>query len=241
MARCPIPFVLQSPVTGSALVGDKFTFTIHEPGKSLGSGAAATIYTTETEATTTGSNVLTTDSRGSLTQGESASPAWACYWIAPATYDILISGAGLKSVYIVRDLVSAEPESVGTPLLANLAVTEPKLAAAAVTGVKLGEGTVRQETGTTQSFLSWGEITGTTGATLSGSGDFTAVKIETGKYEITWTKEKSSANYAVISTCANKNCVATVETTTAKGFIMRQFSENVAVGVNFSFVALSAS
>jgi microcystin-dependent protein len=108
MARCAIPFVLQSPVTGSALVGDQFTFTRHVPGKSLGSGEAATIYTTETEATTTGSNVLTTDVRGSLTQGESSSPIWAQYWIAPGTYDILISGAGLKSVYVVRDLVSGQ-------------------------------------------------------------------------------------------------------------------------------------
>jgi hypothetical protein len=108
MARVAIPFVLQSPVTGSALVGDKFTFTKHVVGGTLGAGEAATIYTTETESTTTGSNVLTTDARGSLTQGESASPAWAQYWIAEGRYDVLISGSGLKSVYITRDLVTTE-------------------------------------------------------------------------------------------------------------------------------------
>jgi hypothetical protein len=91
---------------GSALVGDKFTFTKHVVGGTLGSGEAATIYTTETENTPTGSNVLTTDNKGSLTQGEAAIPAYAPYWIPEGRYDILISGSGLTSVYTTRELVT---------------------------------------------------------------------------------------------------------------------------------------
>ena len=140
----------------------------------------------------------------------------------------------------VAALVGPPTGFVTASALAAEAVTAPKLGAAAVTASKLGLGTVRQEGEPAQSFLSWGEISGT-GAILSGSGDFTAAKVETGKYEVTWTKEKSSANYAVSITCANKNCVATVETTTAKGFVMRQFSENLAVGVAFSFLCCASS
>jgi hypothetical protein len=108
MARVAVPLVLQSPVSGSALVGASFTFTKHVVGGSLGSGEAATIYTTETENTPTGSNTITTDSTGRLTQGEAATPAFAQYWIPEGRYDILISGPGLKSVYITRELVTTE-------------------------------------------------------------------------------------------------------------------------------------
>jgi hypothetical protein len=155
-------------------------------------------------------------------------PAKAIVAAAMAEHSITEANKALASESIVTGNIKAE------------AVTAAKIAAAAVPASKLGLGTVRQEGEPAQSFLSWGEISGT-GAILSGSGDFTAEKIETGAYQIIWTKGKSSANYAVIITCGNKNCVATVETTTASRFVMRQFSENLAVGVGFSFVALSAS
>jgi hypothetical protein len=109
MSRVAFPLVLQSPVTGSALVGAKATITKHNVGGGLGSGEAATIYTTETESTTTGINVITTDNTGRWTQGEKASPAYAQYWIPEGRYDILISGPGLSSVYITRELVAGAP------------------------------------------------------------------------------------------------------------------------------------
>lgn len=105
--RVAIPQVLQSPVSGSALVGAKFTFTMHEVGKALGSGAAAEIFLTETEASKVAGNTIVTDNTGRLTQGEGAVPAWAQYWIPEGRYDILIAGAGLKSVYITRELTAA--------------------------------------------------------------------------------------------------------------------------------------
>jgi microcystin-dependent protein len=99
--------VLQSPVSGSALVGAKATITKHVVGGSLGSGAAAEIFLSETEATKVSGNTITTDNTGRWTQGESASPAYAQYWLPEGTYDILIFGTGLTAVYITRELASA--------------------------------------------------------------------------------------------------------------------------------------
>jgi hypothetical protein len=108
MARVAFPLVLQSPVNGSALVGAKATITKHEVGKSLGSGAPAEIFLTETESTKVSGNEITTDNTGRWTQGEGASPAYAQYWIPEGRYDILISGSSLKSDYITRELVTTE-------------------------------------------------------------------------------------------------------------------------------------
>ena len=107
MARVAFPLVLQSPVTGSALVGATATITKHVVGGSLGSGAEAEIFTTETESTKVSGSKIATDNTGRWTQGEAASPAYAQYWLPQGTYDILISGTGLKSVYITRELGSA--------------------------------------------------------------------------------------------------------------------------------------
>ena|ERR1700683_4195495 len=99
-------------------------------------------------------------------------------------------------------IVSGDIENVATlatlgPNVASGAIGTTQLANGAVTGPIPGSGTVRQETATTQSFLSWGEI-GETGTIEAGSGDFSVTKTGTGEYEVTWTKAKSSANYAVL-------------------------------------------
>lgn len=114
MARVAFPLVLQSPVTGSALVGATATITKHVVGSSLGSGAEAEIFESETESTKVSGNKIVTDNTGRWTQGEAAAPAYAQYFLPEGRYDILISGTGLKSVYITRELVAAN----ATPLSA---------------------------------------------------------------------------------------------------------------------------
>lgn len=104
MARVAFPLVLQSPVTGSALVGATATVTKHVVGASLGSGPEAEIFTTETEATKTANNKIVTDDTGRWTQGKGAS--YAQYWLPQGAYDVLISGSGLTSYYVTRELVS---------------------------------------------------------------------------------------------------------------------------------------
>jgi hypothetical protein len=117
--RVAFPLVLQSPISGSAIVGAKATITTHVVGAALGSGPAAEIFLTETEASKVAGNVITTDNTGRWTQGEGASPAYAQYWLAQGTYDILISGAGLTSVYVTRELVSAS-SLISTPYVVNI-------------------------------------------------------------------------------------------------------------------------
>ncbi|HEY1690054.1 MAG TPA: hypothetical protein VGF95_14460 [Solirubrobacteraceae bacterium] len=85
---------------------------------------------------------------------------------------------------------------LGLPLGAET-VLAAMLKAGAVTGPKLGEGTVRQETGSTQSFLSWGLIQGAT-ELKTGSGDYTFKHISTGHYELVWDVEKASETYGLL-------------------------------------------
>jgi hypothetical protein len=104
MARVAFPLVAQSPSSGSGLVGAQATITQHVIGGPFGSGAAATIYTSETGAGAVGGNTITTDSFGRWTQGAGA--AFAPYWLNEGTYDITITGAGLTTYNITRELFS---------------------------------------------------------------------------------------------------------------------------------------
>lgn len=122
MARIAFPLVLQSPISGSALVGATATITKHVIGASLGSGAEAEIFLTDSESTKVSGNKILTDDTGRWTQGAGASPAYAQYWLPEGTYDILISGSGLSSVYITRELVSGA-NRVGERLLTVREVT----------------------------------------------------------------------------------------------------------------------
>lgn len=148
MARVAFPLVLQSPVTGSALVGATATITKHVVGASLGSGAEAEIFDSDTESTKVSGNKIVTDNTGRWTQGEAAIPAYAQYWLPEGTYDILISGAGLKSVYITRELVSGNSvvavESGATKSFLSWGVVSASGAVEAGTGdytvAKLGSG-----------------------------------------------------------------------------------------------------
>lgn len=137
MARVPIKSSMCSPVNGSGLVGIECTITKHVPGGALGSGEAAKIYLSETEGAQVGSNTVVTDSRGELTQGESTS--WAEYWLAPGSYDYYWHGSGTKPFYVVKEMISAGPEGIGTEQIAGESVTEGKLANGAVSKGKLGE------------------------------------------------------------------------------------------------------
>lgn len=144
-ARTPIRNTITSPTNGSALVGVSMTITKHVPGEELGKGEAATIYLGETTSEHTPSNVITSDSKGSFTQG---SPNFLEYWLPVGRYDLKISGEGLATYYVVQDFLSGAAEGVPEELLAaeavseskikNLAVTAAKLAAGAVTAAKLG-------------------------------------------------------------------------------------------------------
>jgi hypothetical protein len=117
-ARCAFREVLQSPTNGSALVGDTVTITKHVVGAgSLGTGEPAEIFLTETESGKLASNKITSDNRGSFTQGEAE--GYKPYYLPQGTYDLLFQGGGLKSVYTVRDLVSGEPGAIGPEQLAS--------------------------------------------------------------------------------------------------------------------------
>jgi hypothetical protein len=143
LPRVAFPLVLQSPSTGSALVGANATITAHVVGGALGSGAAATIYTEETGAGKTASNVITTDNTGRWTQGSSEGY-------------ILISGTGLTAVYITREMVTggafavtAErlgPGSVGSTKLEAESVVTNAIKNEAVTDAKVVKGRALVET-----------------------------------------------------------------------------------------------
>lgn len=123
MSRVAFPLVLQSPVTGSAIVGAKATITKHVPGVTLGSGEAAEVFTSETE-NISHSNVLTSDSTGRWTQGEGA--GFLQYWLPEGSYDIAISGTGITTVVITRELVGGSPTAglvAGTGELVSSGVT----------------------------------------------------------------------------------------------------------------------
>lgn len=91
---------------------------------------------------------------------------------------------------------------------------------ATVKGDRLGTGTVRQETGTAQSFMSWGNIAATA-AISGGTGDYTAAKIGTGEYEIKWTTPKVSASYAVVAQVLESEAVPITLPPTTSGFTVR--------------------
>jgi hypothetical protein len=262
LPRVAFPLVLQSPSTGSALVGANATITKHVVGGSLGGGAEATIFTEETGAGKTASNVITTDNTGRWTQGYSE--GYKQYWIEEGRYDILISGTGLTAVYITRELVTGGVEAVTTERIANtavtagkiaseavettkikaLAVTEAKIAETTVTGPKLGSGTVRQETGTTQSFLSWGLIN-ESGSIETGTGDYTITRVATGEYELKWSKAKSSALYSILGGSKSNVCTVTYNESSrsVNGVIIQIYSATTKGFVNedFEFQILARS
>lgn len=105
MARVAFPLVLQSPSSGSAIVGATATITQHVVGGTLGAGPAATIYTSETGAGVVTGNQIVSDSSGRWTQGSGL--GFAQYWLPQNTYDITISGTGLTTYTITRELFSA--------------------------------------------------------------------------------------------------------------------------------------
>lgn len=105
MARVAFPLVLQSPSTGSAIVGATATITKHVAGGTPGTGPAATIFLSETGGSTAGTNQITTDANGRWTQGSGA--GYAQYWLAQGTYDVQVGGTGLTTLTITRELASA--------------------------------------------------------------------------------------------------------------------------------------
>lgn len=130
--------------------------------------------------------------------------------------------------------------------VAKLKVTETlEVPAASIKGPGLGTGTVRQETGTTQSFMSWGYISAT-GAIESGSGDYTLEKTGTGTYVVKWTTEKASAKYGVVTSVyatgdhiAETSAIGTTTFTIATGEIREK--EVALSNAAFGFIALAAS
>lgn len=92
-------------------------------------------------------------------------------------------------------IITGDIENLAT-LAAGLLVPVARLSGL-LPGTQLGSGTVRQETGTAQSFVSWGHISAE-GAIEDGSGDFTVSKIATGEYEIVWKTPRKNNKYAIL-------------------------------------------
>lgn len=120
------------------------------------------------------------------------------------------------------------------------------LATKAVTGANLGSATVRQETGTTQSFLSWGAVTfaeTTITATVAGSEDWTARIVSKGQLLVTWDKVKT-AKPIVILGCGQSGggyTATVIETTTAEFQAVLYNSADVVANGQIFFVALASS
>jgi microcystin-dependent protein len=107
MSRVQIPLEVQSPANGAVIAGATVTVTQHVIGGTPGAGAPVPyIYLAETGAGNAGSNAVTTDSLGRVTQGAGA--GFAAYWLPVGTYDFAVSGSGLTSYVITREMVSAQ-------------------------------------------------------------------------------------------------------------------------------------
>lgn len=105
MNRVAFPYVLQSPSSGSAIPGATATITQNVPGApTLGGGAPAQIYTTQQGGSALAGNQITTDNLGRWTQGASAS--YAQYWLPEGTYDVVVTGSGLTTFAVTRELWS---------------------------------------------------------------------------------------------------------------------------------------
>jgi len=168
---------------------------------------------------------------------------------------------------LIANLAVTEPklgaEAVSEGKIKNLAVTAAKIAAntitgakiaaeaietaaikaAAVTAPKLGLGTIRQEGEPPQAFVSWGQIS-EAGVIEASSGDFTIAKITTGEYEIKWTKEKTSLNYACVVTPWGGTLPAVgAVTAPAKKTLTIHPVEKTGVAINapFTFIVIAAS
>jgi hypothetical protein len=101
-------------------------------------------------------------------------------------------------------------------------------------------GTVRQETGTAQSFLSWGYVA-ENGTIEAGTGDFTITKVETGVYRITWTKAKSASYYAVVATPTGIDVTVRLLSTSTTEVELEFEYGGTKASTGFSFSALAAS
>lgn len=156
-----------------------------------------------------------------------------------------ICAAGITTI-----LAEGGPKIFGD-FLAEAGVTEIKLAKGQHV-ILLADGThwysiagllpVTQEAGTTQSFLSWGRVNGTT--VEAGSADFTVANPSTGVYEVKWNTEKSTATYVVVATAAEGEFVTVyaVKETTKKLFKLEQLTaKGEKTSGKFSFSVFAAS
>jgi hypothetical protein len=66
-----------------------------------------------------------------------------------------------------------------------------------IVGASLGSATVRLETGSKQSFVTWGNVE-STGTVKGSSEDFTVAQPKEGEYKVTFAKGKGTAEYAPI-------------------------------------------
>jgi microcystin-dependent protein len=96
MARAAIPLVVSSPVNGSAVAGATVTIT------KTSDASNASIYTARTGGGTTGTNVVTSDANGRCTSGGNE------LYLEQGTYTFVISGPGLTSTPIIREVVAGD-------------------------------------------------------------------------------------------------------------------------------------
>lgn len=95
MARVAIPLVVQAPSSGSAIAGASVQVNRHSDA------GAASLFTSEGGGTAA-SNPITTDAYGGCTESGGQ------VWVGQGTYDFVISGTGLTTRTITRELVSAD-------------------------------------------------------------------------------------------------------------------------------------
>lgn len=227
---------LMRSVTSTATLSGLTPSTLPTTGKYMTIGIELTASTWGEKATV---SVKSGTEKSTEAEAEAASPAVTSGKIR--VRDVIVKNT--SGVYSIVKQIDRRLWATGGEAKSET-VAEGKIGKEAVTGVKLGAGTVRQETGTPRSFLSWGLIeAGSGGATIEGgTGDYTVSRTATGTYQFTWKTPKSSDWYAVTVTAIASAAYSTAATVNEVGFIVHLHNEKAEpYDGPFSFIVFGSS